>query len=159
MLPLTSSTTFDPRSTLTDDVFHDNNNDVTTAPPTHKHSTNYTPPSPLTTHKQTTPSSPVAMAQQSNSTSSWRRSPSYEKLKELALPSVKEGGPVTEEVIEEDGHQPLTQNKVVLRIVSAWGEEGRETAAMSLDRRKRHRLSMSGSAYSVESGGKITLYM
>ena len=133
---------------------------ITEPPPpntAHKHSS---PPSPLTTHKH---SSPTHASQCSYSTLSWRRTPSYEKLQEFTLPSVQEGSVATRMSgdRQEDGYEvaPMfsvgldrrqTQSMVTMRRRG----EGEEFALspMSLDQRRRQTLSMSGSAYSTESG-------
>ena len=94
------------------------------------------------------------MGSRSKSMSSWRRSPSYEKLQEFVLPSVREGGVASVEGVEagsslERLRRPSHQSLVILRRGGGEGE-----GLLSPNRRRRQTLSMSNSAYSVESGGQ-----
>ena len=127
--------------------------DSNKTPPTGPSQNSPEHPSPLTTHTHSSPS--ITTGSLSKSVSSWRRSPSYEKLQEFTLPSVWEGGVVSEQEEERSPAHWRRQSQSVR--VGIWGGRGeREVLSpMSLDRRKRQALSMSGSAYSVESGGEF----
>ena len=125
--------------------------DVTDSPPSSAHSH----PSPLALNASHPHSEPIAMGSRSKSMSSWRRSPSYEKLQEFVLPSVQEGGVASGEGgVEAESslerlRRPSHQSLVVLRTGGGKGE-----GLLSPNRRRRQTLSMSGSAYSVESSGQ-----
>ena len=91
-------------------------------------------PSPLTTQKYT----PNDLAyHRSKSMLSWRRSPSYENLQQFTLPSVREGS-VVEKGEGGEGGRGEDMDEMVL-------------SPTNFDRRNRQSLSMSGSAYSVQS--------